>query len=78
MASGCHAHKDSNLVAQSDAIEAAIQAAVREALLRHKQAGNPIATWVNGKVQWSAVQDIDLTEFEATAVPSTALEKPDS
>jgi hypothetical protein len=55
-------------------VEAALKEAVREALLRHKQAGNPIATWQNGQVQWIAPEDIDLSEFEATAADSTALE----
>ena len=32
--------------------------AVREALLRHKQAGNPVATWLDGRVVWVAPEDI--------------------
>ena len=31
-------------------IEQALVRAVREALLRHKQAGNPIAAWRDGRV----------------------------
>jgi hypothetical protein len=57
-----------------EAVEAALKEAVREALLRHKQAGNPIATWQNGQVHWIAAEDIDLTEFEATAADSTQLD----
>ena len=33
------------LITESDAVEAAVQAAVRDALLRHKQEGDPVAAW---------------------------------
>lgn len=33
-------------------IDRAFDRAVREALLMHKRAGNPIAVWKNGKVVW--------------------------
>ena len=36
----------------------ALTLAVREALLRHKQAGNPVATWLDGRVVWVAPEDI--------------------
>jgi len=29
-----------------------IQAGIRSALLKHKQAGNPICEWKDGKVVW--------------------------
>ncbi|HEX5760422.1 MAG TPA: hypothetical protein VF121_14635 [Thermoanaerobaculia bacterium] len=32
--------------------------AVREALLRHKQAGNPVAVWRGGRVEWIQPEDI--------------------
>lgn len=35
-----------------------LQLAVREALLRHKQAGNPIAVWRDGRVEWIQPEDI--------------------
>ncbi len=31
---------------------------MREALLRHKQAGNPIAVWRDGRVEWIQPEDI--------------------
>lgn len=31
-------------------IDAALQRAVREALIRHKKLGNPVAVWRDGKV----------------------------
>ncbi len=39
-------------------IERILQRAVREALLRHKQAGNPIAVWRDGRVEWIQPEDI--------------------
>jgi hypothetical protein len=39
-------------------IEQALGRAVREALLRHKQAGNPVAVWRNGRVEWIRPEDI--------------------
>ena len=33
-------------------IDRAMAAAVREAVLRHKQAGVPMAVWRNGKTVW--------------------------
>jgi hypothetical protein len=41
-------------------IENALARAVREALLRHKQAGNPIAVWRDGAVVWIAPEDIQV------------------
>ena len=43
-------------------IEQALRRAVREALLRHKQAGNPIAVWQDGGVVWIAPEDIPVSE----------------
>lgn len=36
----------------------ALTQAVREALLRHKQAGNPVAIWRDGRVVWIQPEDI--------------------
>jgi hypothetical protein len=36
----------------------ALKQAVREALLRHKQAGNPVAIWQDGRVVWIQPKDI--------------------
>lgn len=33
-------------------IEAALARAVRNALLHHKRAGNPVADWQDGRVVW--------------------------
>ena len=36
----------------------ALKQAVREALLRHKQAGNPVAIWQDDRVVWIQPEDI--------------------
>lgn len=36
----------------------AMRRAVREALLQHKRAGNPVAVWENGRVVWIQPEDI--------------------
>jgi hypothetical protein len=36
----------------------ALRLAVREALLRHKQAGNPVAVWRDGRVVWVRPEDL--------------------
>jgi hypothetical protein len=41
-------------------IERALARAVRDALKRHKQAGNPIAVWRDGRVVWIAPEDIPI------------------
>jgi hypothetical protein len=43
-----------------DLIERAFKRAVRDALIRHKQAGNPIAEWRDGRVVWIQPEDIEL------------------
>ncbi|HEY8685219.1 MAG TPA: hypothetical protein VIO57_06400 [Chloroflexota bacterium] len=39
-------------------IQEALNQGVRDALRRHKQAGNPVAVWRDGKVVWIAPEDI--------------------
>lgn len=36
--------------------------AVRQALLQHKEAGNPIAVWEDGKVVWIPAEEIEVEE----------------
>ena len=40
------------LLADKEKITQALNKGVRDALLKHKQAGNPVATWRDGKVVW--------------------------
>jgi hypothetical protein len=41
-------------------IEQALARAVREALQRHKQAGNPVAVWRDGRTVWVEPNDISV------------------
>lgn len=45
-------------------IREAMGRGVREALRRHKQAHNPVATWRQGSVVWIAPEDIPVTDEE--------------
>jgi hypothetical protein len=45
-------------------VERTLQRAVREALRRHKQAGNPIAVWHEGHVVWLTPDEIPLPAEE--------------
>jgi hypothetical protein len=57
------------LIAYHDEIERALRRAVRQALLMHKRAGNPIAAWKDGKVVIIPPEGIevdDLPETEAS------------
>ena len=39
-------------------IDGALAEAVRDALIQHKRAGNPIAVWENGRVIWIPADEI--------------------
>jgi hypothetical protein len=41
-------------------IDGALAEAVREAVLRHKRLGNPIAVWENGRVVWIPPEEIEV------------------
>ncbi len=43
-------------------IDEALQKAVKEALLLHKKAGNPIASWEDGKIIWIQPEDIPVED----------------
>ena len=68
-----------DLDANSEAIRRVFGKAVRHAIMEHKCAGNPIATWQDGKVVWVAAKDIVLppeidadTDSEITKIEETA------
>ncbi len=48
------------------AIEEVLRRAVRQALLEHKRAGNPIAAWENGKVVLISPDDIPVDDSMET------------
>jgi hypothetical protein len=56
----------SEFMAETAAIEAAITEAVREAVLRHKRLGNPIAVWKDGKVVIVPPEEIEVDETPPT------------
>lgn len=43
-------------------IQQALARAIQEALRRHKEAGNPVATWRDGRVEWVRAEDIKVPE----------------
>lgn len=48
------------VLADSRRVEAALREAVRMALVRHKQAGNPVVVWRDGKVEWVLAEDLQI------------------
>lgn len=45
-------------------IERALSRAVREALLQHKRAGNPVSVWRDGRVCWIAPEEIQVADSD--------------
>jgi hypothetical protein len=41
-------------------IEAAAQRAVRQALIEHKRAGNPVVFWQDGQIRWVPAEEIEI------------------
>lgn len=39
-----------------------IQSGIRAALLKHKQAGNPVCSWKKGKVYWIEAKNIPVND----------------
>ena len=52
--------KISTALRNPEMIVKAIQKRINEALLRHKQAGNPICEWRDGKVVWIPAEEISI------------------
>ena len=51
-------------VQDAKVVEDALTKAVSDALRRHRQAGNPVPEWRDGKLRWVAPEEIpDLTSF---------------
>ncbi|MFL6336008.1 MAG: hypothetical protein ACJ754_22085 [Pyrinomonadaceae bacterium] len=50
------------LIAEEQAVDAAVRRAVRHALLTHKRAGNPVASWKDGKVVIIPAEEIQVEE----------------
>ena len=50
-----------------DKVTEALARGVREALLRHKRAGNPIVVWRDGQIVWIPPEEIIVDDPKATA-----------
>ncbi|MEW6110427.1 MAG: hypothetical protein AB1632_14880 [Nitrospirota bacterium] len=48
---------------EGDPIDKALKKAVQEALIRHKQAGNPIVVWRDGKIVWLKPEEIPVKKI---------------
>jgi len=46
------------IFAEGTLIDQALNKAVREAVLQHKRAGNPVAAWRDGKTIWLKPEEI--------------------
>jgi hypothetical protein len=54
------------LLEHGEAVEGVLRRAVNHALLMHKRAGNPIATWRNGKVVLIPPDEIEVSDDTPT------------
>lgn len=52
-------------VVQGEPVVAALRRAARSALLEHKRAGNPVASWEDGKVVIIPAEEIEVEEMPA-------------
>ncbi len=50
--------KISEIFEDKEKITRALSSAVNKALLQHKKAGNPVASWEDGKIVWIQHDDI--------------------
>lgn len=54
--------KISIILNDTNKVTAIIQSGIRAALLKHKQAGNPICEWKNNKVVWIEPEKIPISK----------------
>ncbi|MDN3510812.1 MAG: hypothetical protein NG784_05845 [Candidatus Jettenia sp.] len=54
--------KISEIFEDKEKITRALSKAVNEALLQHKKAGNPVASWKDGKIVWIQPEDISVED----------------
>jgi len=50
------------LLDDREGMDRALARAVRQAVLQHKRAGNPVAIWRDGKVVWVNPDEIELSD----------------
>ncbi len=49
----------SAIMADGKTVEAVLRKAVREALLKHRQAGHPVVEWRDGEIVWVGPEDLE-------------------
>ncbi len=49
-----------SVLKDNDKITQALKKAGKQALLKHKQSGNPVAIWQDGKVVWIPPEEIEV------------------
>lgn len=50
----------SRIMNDSEQVRLIIQSGINAALLKHKQAGNPVCEWKDGRVVWIKPEDIHI------------------
>jgi hypothetical protein len=65
------------LIADRGLVSRALAQAARAALLRHRQAGLPVAVWRDGAVAWVPAEEIDPTLGDETGSAFSATDAPD-
>ncbi len=60
-----HSSRETVRVVQGDPVASALRRAVRAALLEHKRAGNPVASWKDGRVVIIPAEEIPVEESPA-------------
>ena len=58
------------LIVEGEAVDEAMKQSVRHALLTHKRAGNPVASWRDGKVVIIPAEEIVVEETPADSAES--------
>ena len=53
-----HNDRITEALADKEKLTQALTQGVREALLKHKQAGNPVVVWQDGKMVWLKPEEI--------------------
>ena len=56
----------SEIMSDSEKVRTIIQAGIHAALLQHKQAGNPVCEWKDGKVVWVSPENIPTGKDQAS------------
>ena len=58
-----------SVIAEAEAVEAAVQTVVTEALRVHKRAGNPVVGWQNERMEWVPPERIPVDDIPHQSQP---------